>query len=190
MDSILAMNRLRQWRQGAAHRRKSQRNYKQWLGRQPASHVIDHIELVTASAKWLITLHGAGLAASVAFMIAAYTSLPGALDHVCVAVYSGADSFHGGQAFGQFFVLGGMFAPPAAAMPGIVRFGRNCVKDYNHISSRIERNRRTNPWTSTWHTFFAVTFRHVVCWSVGDSYLGFSCSMGWRLSWPESIHLR
>jgi len=121
------------WRRLSA-RRKS----LQWLERQPATHVISFIELAAIAGKWLARLHGAGLAASMAFIIAAYTSLTTASDHICIAAFFVSQTIEGGRFFASIFVIGGACALPAASMPNSVRFVRNFMGDRKNSQNRVD----------------------------------------------------
>jgi hypothetical protein len=128
------MEYLRQWRQRRSNIRKSLR----WLNHQPATHVISFIELAAVFGKWLARVHGAGLVASMALLIAAYTSLTGASDHICAAVNFVSETIRGAQGIAEFFIYGGALALPAASMPNIIRFSRNVIGDKKYSANKVD----------------------------------------------------
>jgi hypothetical protein len=111
--------KLHNWRQRLDNRRARIVRAE----RRPAGREIVIVQLLSGLGKGATVFIGAALIASVALMIAAYTSLAGA-SNMCVA--SGFVSYTGGlaQAAARKFISGGFFSLLLAYMPELVAFWR------------------------------------------------------------------
>ena len=76
------------------------------------------------SGKWLATVNGAGLVASIALIITAYTSLAGA-SNMCLASGFVSHTIEVGQDVGRMFLVGGLLSLLVYATPGLTGFVRN-----------------------------------------------------------------
>jgi hypothetical protein len=99
-----------------------------WGNRQPASHGIIIVQSLSLFGKWVATVNGAGLIASIALMIEAYTSLAGASD-MCIASGFVSHTVGLAQDAAWRFAAGGVLSLVAFAAPGLIGFGRNFCRE-------------------------------------------------------------
>ena len=115
---------MHQWREsrwlGAEQRRRH--------ARLPARYGPAFVRPLSVLGLWLAKLNGAGLVASIAIMIAAYTSLPGASD-ICVASRYVADISRFAEKVANHFLWGGLLTLLVGSAPELIRLIRNFGRD-------------------------------------------------------------
>lgn len=104
---------------------------RQWISNQSVNDLARCMEATSKIGNWFVGIHGAALVGSIAFLIAAYTSLPSASDHICIASYFVSEAMVAAQVFGKALVMGGLAAIIVAIMPTIVEL----VRSFNKVKA-------------------------------------------------------
>jgi hypothetical protein len=94
------------------------------IDRQPASHPLVLIELISTFGRWWAGLNGVGFTISAALMVTVYASLLSA-SNVCLASQFVSDTLNFGRKAATAFMIGGLFALITSSLPMFIGFYRN-----------------------------------------------------------------